>query len=71
MTYEIQRKTKKHPKTAVEIADALEEWYNNGQKGLETFCENANIAASRHATHWFDKGRARFNGFLDVLRSLE
>lgn len=71
MKSQITRKTKKYPKTPNEIADALEEWYNNGQKGLETFCENANTAATRHATHWFEKGRARFNGFIEAIRSLE
>jgi hypothetical protein len=53
MATKITRNSLKYPKTPSEIADALEEWYDNGQKG------------------WFEKGRARFIGFVSALRSLE
>lgn len=64
MTYQLQRNTEKHPDTPAAIADALEEWYDNGQKGLETLSDV-------DVKHWFEKGRARLNGFVEAIRSLE
>ena len=61
----------KHPKTPTEIADALDEWFENGRGGLVKFCNIAQPEVASAANLWFEKGRARFNGMLLAIRSLE
>jgi len=62
--YQLERNAEKCPKTPEQIAAALVEWYDNGQKGLETLSD-------ADVTHWFEKGRARLNGLVEAIRSLE
>ena len=52
----------KHPETPNDIADSLEEWFENGQGAL--------VRLDPAARLWFERGRARFTGLTQAIRDL-
>jgi hypothetical protein len=67
------RETPKHPQTLTEIADALEEWYANAGKGLNTLVSRVRRdpgCVEEAAYHWHQKGYARFQPLIERLREI-